>query len=159
MNVQRQREDSPLVKCCCDAADLRVQRVKGTTRTSGSSSGGEAARSGGRASALPARPVIPEGALPHTATTSRTVVRVHQWPRRGTSMPRRRKAVLTVRENEALPRGVSFRATSTTPGLSRKTVDNAQVRSAQQRRLFNWSSLRAGSVRRKAFDSGILFNV
>ena len=74
-------------------------------------------------------------------------------------MPRRRKAVLTVRENEALPRGVSFRATSATPGLSRKTVGNAQVRSAQQRRLFNWSSLRAGSVHRKAFDSRIMFNV
>ena len=71
-------------------------------------------------------------------------------------MPRRRKAVLTVRENEALPRGVSFRATSTTPGPSRKTVDRAQVRSAQQRRLFNWSSRRVGSVHRKAFDARIL---
>ena len=68
-------------------------------------------------------------------------------------MPRRRRAVLTVREKEALLRGVSFRATNTTPRSSRKTVDRAQVDCAQQRRLFNWSSLRAGSVHRKAFDT------
>ena len=70
-------------------------------------------------------------------------------------MPRRRRAVLTVREKEALPRGVSFRATNTTPRSSRKTVDKEQVDCAQQRRLFNWSSLRAGSVHRKAFDTRI----
>ena len=74
-------------------------------------------------------------------------------------MPRRRKAVLTVRENEALPRGVSFRPTSTTPWSARKTVDRAHECCAQRWMLFNWSSLIGGSTQRNAFDTRIMFDV
>ena len=61
---------------------------------------------------------------PEIDAHGRAVVNAHQCPRSGAFMAMRRKAVRTVRANDALVRGVSLRATSTMlPRSSRKTID------------------------------------
>ena len=84
--------------------------MSATTRTSLSSACAEARRSAGRAPASTASPAGGSAApreaqsLAQIARASRGVMRVHQRPRSGTTMQRRRRAVRKVREKLAQAR-------------------------------------------------------
>ena len=129
---------------------VQVQPLSATTRTSVSSSRGEAKRS-----APPGGGATPRAApsLAQILRASVSVMRVHQRPRSGTSMQRRRRAVRTVRAKLELVRNSSFTPTSTTlPRSPRKMLDCAQCSTAHFARCVNCSSRSVGSAQRNALD-------